>query len=101
VSADISNEIADLQALAREPTVVNLVNLIIYQAIQEGASDIHIEPFDRELKVRYRIDGMLREMPPPPKHLQSAIISRIKIMSEMDIAERYTPQDGHIRMTIN
>lgn len=93
-----SDEISDLRELAREPTVVNLVNLIIFQAVQENASDIHIEPFENELKVRYRIDGMLREIPPPPKHLQPAVISRIKIMSEMDIAERYTPQDGHIRL---
>jgi type II secretion system protein E len=95
-----SDDIGDLHELAREPTVINLVNLIIFQAVQEDASDIHIEPFENELKVRYRIDGMLREMPPPPRHLQSAIISRIKIMSEMDIAERYTPQDGHIRLRI-
>ncbi len=95
-----SDDIGDLRELAREPTVINLVNLIIFQAVQEDASDIHIEPFENELKVRYRIDGMLREMPPPPKHLQSAVISRIKIMSEMDIAERYTPQDGHIRLNI-
>jgi len=94
----ISDNIEDLQELAREPTVVNLVNLIIFQAVQENASDIHIEPFTNELKVRYRIDGMLREMPPPPKHLQPAIVSRVKIMAEMDIAERYTPQDGHIRL---
>ncbi len=95
------DNVADLQELAQEPTVVNLVNLIIFQAVQENASDIHIEPFENELKVRYRIDGLLREMPPPPKHLQSAIISRIKIMSEMDIAERYTPQDGHIRLRMS
>lgn len=95
------DDISDLHALAREPTVVNLVNLIIFQAVQEDASDIHIEPFENELKVRYRIDGLLREMPPPPKHLQSAVISRIKIMSEMDIAERYTPQDGHIRLRMS
>jgi type II secretion system protein E len=95
-----SDEIGDLQAMAREPTVINLVNLIIFQAVEENASDIHIEPFENELKVRYRIDGMLCEMPPPPKHLQSAIVSRIKIMSEMDIAERYSPQDGHIRLRL-
>jgi type II secretion system protein E len=100
---DISSteNISDLQELAQEPTVVNLVNLIIMQAVQENASDIHIEPFENELKVRYRIDGILREMPPPPKHLQPAIISRVKIMSEMDIAERYTPQDGHIRLRLS
>ncbi len=93
-----AHEITDLRELAREPTVINLVNLIIFQAVQERASDIHIEPFESQLKVRYRIDGVLREMPPPPKHLQSAVISRVKIMAEMDIAERFTPQDGHIRL---
>ncbi len=97
----VSDNISDLHQLASEPTVVNLVNLIIFQAVQEDASDIHIEPFENELKIRYRIDGMLREIPPPPKHLQPAVISRIKIMSEMDIAERYTPQDGHIRLRMS
>ncbi len=99
-SANITHgdDIGDLRQLASEPTVVNLVNLIIFRAVEENASDIHIEPFQNDLKVRYRIDGILREMPPPPKHLQAAIVSRIKIMSEMDIAERYTPQDGHIRL---
>lgn len=95
-----AQEITDLRELAREPTVINLVNLIVFQAVQERASDIHIEPFENELKVRYRIDGVLREMPPPPKHLQSAVISRVKIMAEMDIAERFRPQDGHIRMRL-
>lgn len=93
-----SDDIADLQQMAREPTVVNLVNLTIFQAVQEDASDIHIEPFENHISVRYRIDGMLQEQPPPPKHLQAAIVSRIKIMADMDIAERYTPQDGHIRL---
>ncbi|MFH1741368.1 MAG: ATPase, T2SS/T4P/T4SS family [bacterium] len=95
-----AKEITDLRDLAREPTVINLVNLIIFQAVQERASDIHIEPFENTLRVRYRIDGLLREMPPPPKHLQSAVISRVKIMAEMDIAERFTPQDGHIRLRL-
>ena len=85
-----------LQALAREPTVVNLVNLMIHEAVEARASDIHIEPFEKSLKVKYRIDGMLHEMSPPPKHLQPAITSRIKIMGGMNIAERFVPQDGHI-----
>ena len=99
-SAGETHDITDLRELAREPTVINLVNLIILQAVQERASDIHIEPFENKLRVRYRIDGVLREMPPPPKHLQSAVISRVKIMAEMDIAERFRPQDGHIRMRL-
>jgi len=92
--------IEDVRELAREPTLINLVNLIISQAIAERASDIHIEPFERQLKVKYRIDGVLHEMPPPPKRFQAAIVSRIKIMAGMDIAERYVPQDGHIRITL-
>ena len=98
IKEGLKDDIGDLRQLASEPTVVNLVNLTIFRAVEEDASDIHIEPFLDDLKVRYRIDGMLQEMPPPPKHLQSAIISRVKIMSEMDIAERYPPQDGHIRL---
>ncbi|MCP4644736.1 MAG: Flp pilus assembly complex ATPase component [bacterium] len=97
VSAD-SLEIGQLREMASEPTVVNLVNLIVARAIRDRASDIHIEPFDTSLRVKYRVDGVLREMPSPPKHLQDAIISRVKIMAEMNIAERYVPQDGHIEL---
>lgn len=93
-------DISNLQALAKEPTVINLVNLIIVRAIESRASDIHVEPFEKAVKVKYRIDGILREMPPPPKHLQPAIISRVKVMANMDIAERYAPQDGQIQMTV-
>ncbi|MAE60050.1 MAG: type II secretion system protein GspE [Planctomycetaceae bacterium] len=85
-----------LEEMAREPTVVNLVDLIIHEAAADRASDIHIEPFDQVLKVKYRIDGVLHEMSPPPKRLHSAIISRVKILAHMDIAERFIPQDGHI-----
>ncbi|MBM3335120.1 type II/IV secretion system protein, partial [Candidatus Sumerlaeota bacterium] len=99
-SADDGYTIDDVRELAREPTLINLVNLIISQAIAERASDIHVEPFEREVKIKYRIDGILHEMPPPPKNLQGAIISRIKIMAGMDIAERYIPQDGHIRVNL-
>ncbi len=96
-SIDSSSDItAHLAELAREPTVVNLVDLIIHEAIEALASDIHIEPFEKALKVKYRIDGLLHDMPPPPKHLQSAITSRLKIMAGMNIAERFIPQDGHI-----
>jgi type II secretion system protein E len=92
--------IDDINDLAREPTLINLVNLIISQAIGERASDIHLEPFEQQMKVKYRIDGVLHEMPPPPKRFQAAIISRVKIMAGMDIAERYVPQDGHIRISL-
>jgi type IV pilus assembly protein PilB len=87
---------AKLHELAREPSLVNLVNLIIHEAIEVRASDIHIEPFEHAVKIKYRIDGMLVEQAPSSKRLQAAIISRIKIMADMNIAERFVPQDGHI-----
>jgi type IV pilus assembly protein PilB len=87
---------ARLSELAREPSLVNLVNLIIMEAIEAHASDVHIEPFQQEVKIKYRIDGMLIEQTPSSKRLQAAIISRIKIMGNMNIAERFVPQDGHI-----
>jgi len=90
---------AKLHELAREPSLVNLVNLIILEAIEARASDIHIEPFEHQVKIKYRIDGMLMEKAPSSKRLQAAIISRIKIMADMNIAERFVPQDGHIEFT--
>jgi len=91
--------IGQLHELVRQPSLINLVNLIVMEAIQDEASDIHIEPFERDLKIKYRIDGVLHEMSPPPKHLQAAIISRIKIMAQLNIAERFVPQDGHFEFT--
>jgi len=93
-----SLDIADLQKMAREELVIQMVNLIINQAIQDRASDIHIEPFERELRVRYRIDGVLHEVNAPPKRFHPAIVSRIKILSDMNIAERRLPQDGRMRI---
>jgi type IV pilus assembly protein PilB len=90
---------AKLHELAREPSLVNLVNLVILEAIDARASDIHIEPFEREVKIKYRIDGILVEKTPSSKRLHAAIISRIKIMANMNIAERFVPQDGHIEFT--
>jgi type II secretory ATPase GspE/PulE/Tfp pilus assembly ATPase PilB-like protein len=87
---------AKLQKMAREPSLVNLVDLIILEAIEERASDIHIEPFEHEVRIKYRIDGLLVEKSPSSKKLQAAIVSRIKIMGNMNIAERFVPQDGHI-----
>ncbi len=87
---------AKLNELAREPSLVNLVNLVILEAIESRASDIHIEPFEHQVKIKYRVDGMLVERTPSSKRLQAAIISRIKIMAGMNIAERFVPQDGHI-----
>jgi type IV pilus assembly protein PilB len=83
-----------------DTSVIKIVNIILVQAVQEGASDIHIEPFEKELKLRYRIDGLLSERTAPPKHMNSAIVSRIKIMSLMDIAERRLPQDGRFRLKL-
>lgn len=91
-------EAGDIHRMAEEPTLINLVNLLLLEAIQQRASDVHIEPFENELKVKYRIDGVLIEQSPPPKHLQPALIGRIKIMAGMNIAERYVPQDGHITL---
>jgi type II secretory ATPase GspE/PulE/Tfp pilus assembly ATPase PilB-like protein len=88
----------DLHRMAEQPTLINLVNLIILEAIRARASDVHVEPFEKRLSVKYRVDGVLIEQEPPPKHLQPAITSRIKIMAGMNIAERYAPQDGHITL---
>ncbi|MBL9149748.1 MAG: type II/IV secretion system protein [Phycisphaerae bacterium] len=103
VSGDLEHnldaiEADDVHRMAEQPTLINLVNLLLLEAIQGRASDVHIEPFERELKVKYRIDGVLVEQPPPPKHLQPALIGRVKIMAGMNIAERYVPQDGHITL---
>ena len=81
--------------------VKRLLNLVLMQAIRDKASDVHFEPFEDEFKMRYRIDGVLYEMMPPPKHLAMAITSRIKVMSNLDIAERRLPQDGRIELTVN
>jgi len=90
---------ARITELATEPSLVNLVNLVILEAIEARASDIHIEPFEKQVKIKYRIDGVLAEKSPPSKKLQAAIISRIKIMANMNIAERFVPQDGHIEFS--
>ncbi len=88
----------DIEVMANEPTVINLVNLIISEALRERASDIHLVPFEESIQLRYRIDGLLQEKPPPPKQLHAALISRVKIMADMNIAERYMAQDGHIQI---
>lgn len=88
----------DIHRMAEQPTLIHLVNLLLLEAIQSRSSDVHIEPFENELKVKYRVDGILIEQAPPPKHLQPALIGRIKIMSGMNIAERFIPQDGHITL---
>ncbi len=89
-----------LEDLANEAPIIKLVNLIIMQAISEGASDIHIEPYEKEAIVRYRVDGVLREVARYPKEQYPAIVSRIKIMADLDIAERRIPQDGRIGIRV-
>ncbi|MBI1870160.1 MAG: type II secretion system ATPase GspE [Chlamydiae bacterium] len=93
-------DVGNLKELAREAPVVKLLNLILIQAIKDRASDIHFEPFETEFKVRYRVDGTLYEMVPPPKRLALALTSRIKVMADMNIAERRLPQDGRIQLNI-
>lgn len=94
------DEIGNLERMAREATIIKLVNLMLRQAVQDRASDVHVEPFERGMRVRYRIDGVLHEISSPPKRLQAAIISRLKIMANLDIAERRLPQDGRIKTKI-
>ena len=88
------------EAEANSAPIVKFVDLVMQQAIKERASDIHFEPFEREFKIRYRVDGSLYEMAPPPVHLANSIISRIKVMSNMNIAERRIPQDGRIMTNV-
>ncbi len=94
------NDLADLTRLAGETAVVQMVNLVFATAVRDGASDIHIEPYERDVKIRMRIDGMLQDMMRPPKRMHAALVSRIKILGEMNIAERRLPQDGRIKITI-
>src|SRR6185295_10673135 len=90
-----------LAASVEEGPVIKLANLILVQAIKDRASDIHIEPFEKVVRLRYRIDGALVDMPPPPKNMQIALASRLKIMSSLDIAERRLPQDGRMRVKVS
>jgi type IV pilus assembly protein PilB len=91
---------APVEAEANTAPIIRLVDLILYQAIQDRASDIHFEPFENEFKIRYRVDGALYEMSPPPRHLAPPVISRVKVMANMNIAERRLPQDGRIQKNI-
>ncbi len=93
-------EVEHLRDMASEAPVIRLVNQLMSRALESRASDIHIEPFENQLKVRYRIDGILHEMEPPPRQLKAAIISRIKILAQLNIAERRLPQDGRIKVKI-
>ena len=93
-------DVGHLKDLASEAPIIKLVNLLITRAVEGRASDIHVEPFDDELKVRYRIDGVLHDIESIPKKLQAAMVSRIKIMAKLNIAERRLPQDGRIRLMV-
>ncbi len=93
-------DVRELERATEDAPVVKLVNLILTDAIKKKASDIHIEPYEKSFRVRYRIDGILYEMMKPPMKLKNAIISRLKIMAEMDIAERRLPQDGRIKIKL-
>lgn len=96
----VADHAEDLLDIATKAPVIKLVNLILFEAVKVRASDIHIEPFEKELRVRYRIDGVLYEALTPPKQYQSAITSRIKIMANLNIAEKRLPQDGRIKIKI-
>jgi type IV pilus assembly protein PilB len=95
-----SIDLDELKELSESNPVKKLLNLVLLQAIRDKASDIHFEPFEDEYKMRYRIDGVLYEMIPPPKYIAAALSSRIKVMADLDIAERRLPQDGRISLTV-
>ena len=100
VVEDMDEDLALAEAQSEDAPVVKLVNSLISDAVNKGASDIHIEPFERSMRVRFRIDGQLHEMMSPPIKMRGAITSRIKIMAELDIAEKRVPQDGRIKIRI-
>jgi general secretion pathway protein E len=100
ISDEAGTDVDHLRDLASEAPIIRLVNRLILNAIEVSASDIHFEPFETNFKVRFRIDGVLHDIEAPPKRLQAAIISRVKIMADMDIAERRLPQDGRIKLKV-
>jgi type IV pilus assembly protein PilB len=100
IETDEDIDVGELRRLVEEAPVVRLVNVIITQAIRDKASDIHIEPLKRELRIRFRIDGVLHNVMSPPKGIQPVLISRVKIMAGMDISERRVPQDGRIQLVV-
>ena len=95
-----TDDAAMVAGLANEAPIVRFVNLVLFQAVQDRASDIHFEPFETEFRIRYRVDGALYEMSPPPKHLALPVISRLKVMANLNISERRLPQDGRINFPI-
>jgi type IV pilus assembly protein PilB len=101
VSGKATGDAKALEAEANSAPIVRFVDIVLHQAIKEKASDIHFEPFEHEFKIRYRVDGSLYEMAPPPVHLANSIISRVKVMANMNIAERRIPQDGRIMTVVD
>src|SRR5579863_1592171 len=97
-TVEAEEDLEHLRDMASEAPVIRLVNAMVAQAVEKRASDIHIEPFEREFRVRYRIDGVLVNQDPPPRELKAAIISRVKLMAKLNIAERRLPQDGRIKV---
>jgi general secretion pathway protein E len=97
-TAHASEDLEHLRDMASEAPVIRLVNTMIAQAVEKRSSDIHIEPFEKEFRIRYRIDGVLQNQEPPPRELKAAIISRVKLMAKLNIAERRLPQDGRIKI---
>ncbi len=100
LTTETSIDEKDLEAAAGSEPVIRFVNLVLYQAVKDRASDIHFEPFEKEFRIRYRVDGALYEMQPPPKRLAVPIISRVKVLANLNIAERRIPQDGRIPLTV-
>ena len=91
---------ADVEQLAGQAPVIRLVDLVLARAVRERASDVHFEPFEHEFRIRYRVDGVLRDLAPPPKHWGLPVVSRLKVLGNLNIAERRTPQDGRIRLKL-
>jgi type IV pilus assembly protein PilB len=100
-AAEAGEDAKAAEAMANEVPIVKFVNLVLQQAVQDRASDIHFEPFETEFRIRYRVDGALYEMSPPPKHLALPVVSRLKIMANLNISERRMPQDGRITHVTN
>jgi type IV pilus assembly protein PilB len=101
MESEEDDDLSNIKEVVEDAPIVKFVNLLITQAIQDRASDIHIEPTERDLRVRFRIDGVLHEIMRSPKNIQSGVISRLKIMAEINIAERRIPQDGRLSVTVN
>ena len=97
-SAQASEDLEHLRDMASEAPVIRLVNAIVAQAVEKRASDIHIEPFEKEFRVRFRVDGVLYNQESPPREMKAAMISRVKLMAKLNIAERRLPQDGRIKV---